>query len=88
MMFAIAFLIHTVITIYIWVIIISSLLSFVQPDPNNQIVLTLDKLSRPSLDFVREKMPFVMFSGVDLSPVVVVIALQFVDVLFSRILIG
>lgn len=88
MMFAIAFTIHTLITLYIWVVIISSLLTFVQPDPDNRIVVALDRLSRPSLDFVREKMPFVMFSGVDLSPVVVVIALQIVDGIVSHILLG
>jgi len=82
------FVIHTVIQLYIWVVIISSLLTFVQPDPNNQIVMALDRLSRPTLDFIREKMPFVVVAGIDLSPVVVVIGLEVVDGIIKYILLG
>ncbi len=88
MLESIAQLLHGIITLYIWVVIIASLLTFVQPDPNNTIVMTLNKLTSPALDFVREKMPFVMFSGIDLSPVVVVIGLQIVDIVIRGLLIG
>ncbi len=80
------YIIHTLITLYVWVIIIGSLLTFIPHDRDNQIAVTLDKLSRPPLDFIREKMPFVMFSGIDLSPVVVVIGLQLLDGLIATIL--
>jgi len=82
------FIIHTVIQLYIWVVIISSLLTFVQPDPDNRIVVALESLSRPALDFVREKIPAVVFSGIDLSPVVVVIGLEVVDGIIKYILLG
>lgn len=87
-LYAIAGIIHTLITAYIWVVIIHSFLSFVQPDPNNQIVQILKKLSEPSLNFIREKMPFVLVSGLDLSPIVLFVSLQMVDAIIQGILIG
>ncbi len=78
--------IHIFITIYIWVVIFGSLLTFIPHDRDNKIAITLNKLSRPPLDFVREKMPFVMFSGIDLSPVVVIIGLQIFDAIIASIL--
>ena len=88
MILAISFLIHIIITFYIWVVILNSLLTLIQPDPNNQIILALDKLSRPSLNFVRRKMPFVIFSGIDLSPVVVITTLLIVDKIVNNALLS
>ena len=70
---------HTVISIYIWIIIIASFMSFVRPDPSQPLVQALHRLTEPVLGFVRSKMPFVVFSGVDLSPLLVILALQLVD---------
>ncbi len=81
-------LLVTVIQLYMWVVIIASILSFVRPDPNNQLVQILYKLTQPAFDFVREKMPFVVFSGIDLSPLVIILALQFVSSLLTRLMIG
>jgi YggT family protein len=78
-------LLHTLMTLYIWVIIIASLLSFVQPDPNNPIVQALYKLTEPTLSFVRQKMPFVMMGGIDLSPLVVIFGLQFIDIIIRNL---
>jgi len=72
-------LLHTVITIYIIVVFISAILSFVRPDPYNTLVQIVYRLTEPVFDFVRKKMPFVVFSGIDLSPLVVLLALQFID---------
>jgi len=87
-LYTLAGIIHTLITAYIWVVIIHSFLSFVRPDPNNQIVQMLKKLSEPSLNFIREKMPFVLVSGMDLSPIVLFFGLQFIDAIIRGILIG
>lgn len=76
---ALAQTLHTVITLYIWIVIISSLLSFVRPDPSHPIVQALYRLTEPVLGFIRHKMPFVVFSGVDLSPLVVILSLQLFD---------
>jgi len=84
LIFAIAQLIHSIINLYIWVVIIAALLSFVQLDPRNPIVEILNRLTQPVFHFVRQKMPFVIFSGIDLSPIVIIFGLQFIDTLMMR----
>ena len=86
LIYAIVQLLHTVINIYIWIIIISALLSFVRPDPYNPVVRAIYSLTEPVFEWVRRTMPFVMLSGIDLSPLVVLLALQFVDTLMIRAL--
>ena len=77
-------LIHTVITIYIWIIIIAALFSFVRPDPYNPLVRFIHQITEPAFRWVRRRLPFVVVSGMDFSPLVVLLALQFVDTLLLR----
>jgi len=79
---------HTVINLYIWIIIIAALISFVRPNPSNPIVQILHRLTNPLFSFVRQKMPFVVFSGIDLSPLVIMLGLQFIDNFMMRALLG
>jgi YggT family protein len=88
LIFALAQLIHTVINIYIWVIIISAFLSFVRPDPYNPIVQTIYRLTEPTFNWVRRKMPFLIISGIDLSPLVVILTLQFLDTFVMKLIWG
>lgn len=88
LLYAFVQMFHTIINLYIWIVIIASLLSFVRPDPNNPIVQVLYRLTEPVLSFIREKMPFVVLSGMDLSPLVVVIGLQLVDNFMIRSMMG
>ena len=72
------------IQIYIWIIIIAALMSLVNPDPYNQIVQAIRKLTEPAFSFVRKKMPFVVVSGIDLSPIVIIFALNLlISILYS-----
>jgi len=64
--------------IYFWIVVIAVLLSWVQPDPYNPIVRALYAMTEPVFDWVREHLP-VYFGGLDLSPIVVIIAIQFVQ---------
>jgi YggT family protein len=84
LIFAIVQLLHSIINLYIWVVIIGAILSFVQLDPRNPIVEVLNRLTEPAFTFVRQKMPFVVFSGIDLSPIVIIFGLQFIDTLMMR----
>ena len=88
LIYAIVQTLHTVFNLYIWIVIIAALISFVQPDPRNPIVQILHRLTEPVLSFIRQKLPFVVFSGVDLSPLVVILGLQFLDILMMRSLLG
>jgi YggT family protein len=77
-------LFHTVINIYMWIIIISALFSFVRPDPYNPLVQVITRLTEPVFRWVKRKMPFVVVSHIDLSPLVVLLGLQFIDTLIFR----
>ena len=88
LLYALVQTLHTVINLYIWIIIISALLSFVRPDPYNPIVQILNRLTEPVLNFIRQKMPFVIFSGIDLSPLVVILGLQLADNFMMRAMLG
>jgi YggT family protein len=78
-------IVHSLLTIYIWVIIIAALLSWVRPDPYNPVVQILYRLTEPAYAFVRRLMPTV-FNGIDLAPIIIIVALQILDVLFVNIL--
>ena len=88
LIYAIVQTLHTVITLYIWIVIIAALISFVQPDPRNPIVQILRRLTEPAFALIRRKLPFVLFSGVDLSPLVIILGLQFLDILMMRAFLG
>jgi YggT family protein len=81
-------LIRSIATLYIWVIIIASFLSFVRPDPYNPVVQVLYRLTEPVFAFVRKKLPFVVMSGIDLSPLVIIFGLQFIDIIVRNVLFG
>jgi YggT family protein len=88
LIYAIVQLIHTVLNLYIWIVIIAALLSFVRPDPYNPIVQVLYRLTEPVMNFIRQKMPFVVLSGIDLSPLVVILTLQLIDNFMMRAVLG
>ncbi len=73
------------IEVYIWVVIIAAVLSFVNPDPHNPIVQFLYRITNPAYSLVRR---FVKtnFNGIDLAPLVIIIALQILVVLLRSIL--
>lgn len=54
------------------------------PDPYNPIVRTLKALTEPVLWRVRRYLPFTYVNGLDLSPVVILLALQFLDYIIVR----
>ncbi|MEY3002237.1 MAG: hypothetical protein RLZZ428_612 [Pseudomonadota bacterium] len=86
MIYEIYGLIQTIGALYIWVVIIASFLSFVRPDPYNPIVQTLYRLTEPAFAWVRKKLPFVVVSGIDFSPLLIIFGLQFVDIIIRGVL--
>lgn len=75
----------SLINVYIWVIIIAALISFVNPDPFNPIVQFLYRITNPSYALVRRYMN-TNINGLDLAPLVIVIALQVVIVVLQAML--
>ncbi len=78
-------IVHSLLSIYIWVIIIAALLSWVRPDPYNPIVQFLTRITEPAYFFVRRLMP-TTFNGIDFAPLVIIIGLQVIDVILINLL--
>jgi len=78
-------LVHSLITVYIWVLIIAALLTWVRPDPSNPIVQILYRLTEPAYAFVRKYIP-TTFNGIDLAPIVVIVGLNIVDIIFINLI--
>lgn len=74
-----------VINLYIWIIIITAILSFVNPDPYNPIVQTLYRLSNPAYSLVRKYIK-TNINGIDFAPFIIVIALEILIVVLSSML--
>lgn len=75
---ALAQLVNLVITAYIWILIARALISWVSPDPYNPIVRFLYRVTEPVLSQVRHRLPGLAM-GLDLSPMVVILVLYFVQ---------
>jgi YggT family protein len=73
---AVAELIDWVLVAYMWIIIARAIISWVNPDPHNPIVRFLYRVTEPVLRPIRERLPTFQM-GLDLSPVVVMIAIFF-----------
>ena len=75
----------SLINVYIWVIIITALLSFVNPDPYNPIVQFLYRITNPAYSFVRRFMR-TDINGLDFAPLIIIVALQVLIVVLSTLL--
>jgi YggT family protein len=79
---AVASVLHLLLQVYIWVVIVRVVISWVNPDPWNPIVQTLNRLTDPLLEPIRRRM-FRMMGyggiGIDLSPLLLIMAIYFVD---------
>src|SRR4030042_5848738 len=74
---AIAKILDILLSIYMWIIIISALLSWVNPDPYNPIVRFLRTVTEPVLRPIRRIIGF-RLGVIDISPMVVILAILFV----------
>ncbi len=75
---ALAYVLDSVLYIYMLIIIARALLSWVNPDPYNPIVRFLYNITEPVLGWVRRRVPIV-FGGLDLSPILVILAIMFLQ---------
>ena len=75
---AVATILNSLLTLYFWILLAAAVLSWVNPDPNNPIVRFLRAVTDPVLYRVRRALPFVYTGGIDFSPLVVMLGIQFV----------
>lgn len=73
---ALAQVLDMVLGIYVWVIIIRALISWVNPDPYNPVVRFLYRITEPVLYRIRRFIP--VLGGLDLSPIVAIFAIIFI----------
>ncbi|MBI2370203.1 MAG: YggT family protein [Deltaproteobacteria bacterium] len=76
---AFAYVIDTLLTIYIFIIAARAILSWVNPDPYNPIVRFLHQTTEPVLSPLRRLIPGMRYSGLDISPII-----AFVLMIFAR----
>lgn len=76
---AIALVLGSLLNIYFWIVIIAVVLTWVRPDPYNPIVRTLRLLTEPVFYRVRKWLPFTYTSGLDFSPVVVLLGIELIN---------
>jgi YggT family protein len=76
---AAATVLGSLLNIYFWIVIISAVLSWVKPDPYNPVVRALRLLTEPVFYRVRKWLPFTYMSGLDFSPVIVLLAIELVN---------
>ena len=74
----IARVLDIVLELYMWVIIIRALISWVNPDPYNPIVQFLQKATDPVLRPLRKLVPTWKL-GIDLSPLIAVLIIIFLQ---------
>jgi len=74
---AIAQILDIVLSIYMWIIIIAALISWVNPDPYNPIVRFLYAVTEPVLRQVR-RLFRLGFAGIDISPMIVILIILFI----------
>ena len=79
-------LINTATSIYIWIIIIASLMTFFQPNQYNPAVQFIYKITEPVFAYTRKYLPFLVISGMDLSPIVIILALQYLPRIICQLI--
>ena len=84
---AVAVVLNYVLSIYLWLVIARAVLSWVNPDPYNPIVRFIHNVTEPVLYRIRSKIP-VYFGGIDISPIIVFLAIIFLQKFLVGSLLG
>ncbi|MBF0557529.1 MAG: YggT family protein [Nitrospirae bacterium] len=84
--FTIAKILDYILDIYRWILIITVLLSWVNPDPYNPIVRFLHAVTEPVLRPIRRVIGF-PFGPIDISPIIVFLIIMFMQSFLIRTLI-
>ncbi|MBU2103092.1 MAG: YggT family protein [Candidatus Omnitrophota bacterium] len=60
-----------------WILIINSLISWVNPDPHNPIVQFLRTVTNPILEPIRRVLPYRLKMPIDFSPLIAILIIMF-----------
>jgi YggT family protein len=79
-------IIRSLLSVYMWVVIIRVLISWISPDPYNPIVQILRGVTDPPLNALRRLLPSAMWqTGLDFSPLILIVLLQVIMLLLDNI---
>jgi YggT family protein len=81
---AAAYLLDTLLTVYLYILIARALISWVNPDPYNPIVSFLHRVTEPVLAPIRRRLPDL--GGLDISPIIVFMVIIFLQKFLVRTL--
>jgi YggT family protein len=65
-------------TLYLYIVIISALMTWIEPNPYNPIVRFIYSITEPVFEWFRAHIP-VVFGGIDFSPLLVIIVIQLIQ---------
>jgi YggT family protein len=80
---AIATILSMALRLYFWILVARVVISWVNADPYNPIVRAIVQVTEPVLYRIRRTLP-VYFGGIDFSPIVVILALEFLQIFLVR----
>lgn len=72
------------ISAYIFVVLAACVISWFRVSPYHPAVRALNQLTEPVFFFIRRKLPFSRLGQVDLSPLILIIALELFDLIVVR----
>jgi len=75
---AIAVVLDYALSIFMWIIIARAVLSWVNPDPYNNIVRFITSVTEPVLYQIRKRIPFDL-GGLDVSPIIAILIVIFLQ---------
>ena len=76
LLIAIANILDIILTVYMWIVIIAAVISWVNPDPYNQIVRLLYSVTDPVFRRIR-RIIGTRLGPIDISPMIVILAIIF-----------
>lgn len=76
---ATATVLEMALNLYMWIVIIRALLSWVNPDPNNPIVRFLHQVTDPLMNKIRKWIPMTGI-GIDFSPIIIIFGIFFLQI--------
>ncbi len=83
---ALAKIIDIGLTIYIWLILGRAIISWVNPDPYNPIVVFLYRATEPVMAPIRRLIP-IRGLGIDISPIIVIMIIYFLQTFLVKTMI-
>ena len=76
---ATATVLEMALNLYMWIVIIRALLSWVNPDPYNPIVRFLHQVTDPLMNKIRKWIPMTGM-GIDFSPIIIIFGIFFLQI--------